>query len=104
MPERLYRKRQNAFIEALPQAGTGEDLPRHDGRGGTLALRLQGSGLDVRAKTGTLPGVSALAGYLTASSGRPLVFVVLMNGPESAPILTLRDAQDRVVQVLADAY
>ncbi|WP_041227593.1 D-alanyl-D-alanine carboxypeptidase/D-alanyl-D-alanine-endopeptidase [Deinococcus deserti] len=104
LPERLYRSRQNVFVEALPQAGTGENVPGHDGRGGTLALRLQDEGLDVRAKTGTLPGVSALAGYVTARSGRILVFVVLMNGPESSPILTLRDAQDRLVQALAAAY
>ncbi|MBX8466619.1 D-alanyl-D-alanine carboxypeptidase/D-alanyl-D-alanine-endopeptidase [Deinococcus sp. RIT780] len=104
LPDALYRSRGNAFIEALPQAGTGEDVPAHDGRGGTLALRMRGLNLDVRAKTGTLPGVSALAGYVTGRSGRTLVFAVLMNGSEDTPILTLRAVQDRVVQAMAQAH
>ena len=97
-PARVYATRRNLFVEALPQAGVGGDK---EGRGGTLAARLTGSGLDVRAKTGTLPGVSALAGYVTARSGRTLAFAVLMNGPESTPLLELRAAQDRLVRALA---
>ncbi|GGR98501.1 D-alanyl-D-alanine carboxypeptidase/D-alanyl-D-alanine-endopeptidase [Deinococcus sedimenti] len=104
LPEALYRARGNAFAEALPQAGTGEDVPEHDGRGGTMALRLRGAGLDVRVKTGTLPGVSALAGYVTGRSGHVLAFAVIMNGPDSAPILTLRAVQDDVVRAVAAAH
>ncbi|WP_291429806.1 D-alanyl-D-alanine carboxypeptidase [Deinococcus sp.] len=104
LPDALYRDRGNAFIEALAQAGTGENVPEHDGRGGTLALRMRGLNLDVRAKTGTLPGVSALAGYVTGRSGRTLAFAVLMNGPEDTSILTMRDVQDRVVQAMAQAH
>ncbi|MFC4638102.1 D-alanyl-D-alanine carboxypeptidase/D-alanyl-D-alanine-endopeptidase [Deinococcus hohokamensis] len=104
LPARLYRARGNAFVEALPQAGTGETGPEHDGRGGTLATRLTATHLDVRAKTGTLPGASALAGYVTGRSGRTLVFVLLMNGPETAPILTLRDVQDQAVQAIAQVH
>nr|WP_309571100.1 D-alanyl-D-alanine carboxypeptidase [Deinococcus sp.] len=103
-PPALYRSRHNAFVELLPRAGTGETVPLHDGRGGTLALRLRGSGLDVRAKTGTLPGVSALAGYVTARSGHVLAFAVIMNGPETAPILTLRAVQDDLVRAIASAH
>lgn len=103
-PAQVYAGRLNAYAEALPQAGTGETTWRHDGRGGTLAQRLMGTGLEVRAKTGTLPGVSSLAGYVTGRSGRPLAFVIFMNGPESTPILTLRDVQDRMVQAIAEAH
>ncbi|BDP40269.1 D-alanyl-D-alanine carboxypeptidase [Deinococcus aetherius] len=103
-PGEVYRERRNILAEALPRAGTGEADPRHDGRGGTLARRLVGSGLDVRAKTGTLPGVSALAGYVTGGSGHTLAFAVLMNGPEDAPILTLRALQDEVVRAVAAAH
>ncbi|EYB68093.1 peptidase S13, D-Ala-D-Ala carboxypeptidase C [Deinococcus phoenicis] len=103
-PDRTYRERRNAFAEALPQAGTGENVPAHDGRGGTLALRLRDSGLDVRAKTGTLPGVSSLAGYVTGRSGHTLAFALLMNGPEDSPILTLRAVQDEVVRAVAAAH
>lgn len=104
LPAAVYRARRNAFAEALPQAGTGEDNPAHTGRGGTMALRLQGAGLDVRAKTGTLPGVSALAGYVTAKSGKILAFSILTNGPETTPILTLRSVQDRMVQAISAAH
>ncbi|MPY67235.1 D-alanyl-D-alanine carboxypeptidase [Deinococcus sp. SDU3-2] len=101
VPGQTYRARRNAFAEALPQAGVGGDKA---GRGGTLALRMQGTGLDVRAKTGTLPGVSALAGYVTAESGRVLGFALLMNGPRETPILTLRAVQDEVVEAVAGRY
>lgn len=100
-PDRVYRQRQNAFVEALPQGGTGENVPAHDGRGGTLARRFLGAGLDVRAKTGTLPGVSSLAGYVTAKSGHTLAFALMMNGPDDTPILTLRALLDETVAVLA---
>jgi len=103
-PERTYRARRNALAEALPQAGTGERDPRQARRGGTLARRLQGSGLDVRAKTGTLPGVSALAGYVTGRSGHVLAFAVISNGPGDSPILTLRAVQDEVVRAVAGAH
>ncbi|GGM12647.1 D-alanyl-D-alanine carboxypeptidase/D-alanyl-D-alanine-endopeptidase [Deinococcus aerophilus] len=104
LPATLYRERRNAFIEALAQGGTGENVPAHDGRGGTLARRFLNAGLDVRAKTGTLPGVSALAGYVTARSGHTLAFAILMNGPEDSPILTLRAVQDAVVGAVAAAH
>lgn len=104
LPGTLYRNHQNAFIEALPLAGTGENLPFHGGRGGTMSGRLVGTGLDVRAKTGTLPGVSCLSGYVTAKSGQVLTFAIMMNGPETAPLLTLRAQQDEMVQAIAAAH
>ncbi|WP_291424381.1 D-alanyl-D-alanine carboxypeptidase [Deinococcus sp.] len=104
LPDQLYHDHQNAFVEALPLAGTGENLPEHGGRGGTMALRLVGSGLDVRAKTGTLPGVSSLAGYERAKSGRLLTFAIIMNGPETVDLLALRAVQDRMVRAMAAAH
>jgi serine-type D-Ala-D-Ala carboxypeptidase/endopeptidase (penicillin-binding protein 4) len=69
------------------------------GRSGTLALRLADTPLDgkLRAKTGSLDGVSGLAGYLDGR--RALSFAVLANG-------NLSDAdgrllQDRLAAVLA---
>lgn len=55
----------------------------------------------MRAKTGTLPGVSSLAGYVTAKSGHTLAFALMMNGPDDTPILTLRALLDETVAVLA---
>ena len=50
----------------------------------------------VRAKTGTIRGVSALSGYILPPEGTPLVFVVLMQNftGDHAPY---RAVQDRVV-------
>lgn len=69
------------------------------GRSGTLSLRLVGTPLEgkVRAKTGSLNGVSGLTGYLDGR--RSLSFAFLANGPfsESAGRLL----QDRLLALLA---
>jgi D-alanyl-D-alanine carboxypeptidase/D-alanyl-D-alanine-endopeptidase (penicillin-binding protein 4) len=75
------------------------DLLAVAGRTGTLVQRLAGTPLDgkLRAKTGSLDGVSGLAGYLDGR--RALSFALLANG-------NLSDAggrllQDRMVALLA---
>ena len=69
------------------------------GRSGTLSLRLAGTPLEgkLRAKTGSLNGVSGLAGYLDGR--RSLSFAFLANGPLSDSAGRL--LQDRVVALLA---
>jgi D-alanyl-D-alanine carboxypeptidase/D-alanyl-D-alanine-endopeptidase (penicillin-binding protein 4) len=53
------------------------------GRSGTLAGRFRGTAAEanVRAKTGTIIGGTALTGYGTTARGRPMVFSVVVNGP-----------------------
>ena len=48
-------------------------------RSGTLEKRKFGNGTFVRAKTGTINGVTSLAGYLKGSSGKSYAFVVIQN-------------------------
>jgi serine-type D-Ala-D-Ala carboxypeptidase/endopeptidase (penicillin-binding protein 4) len=93
-----FVQRKNLLIEALPRAGTGTATRAAALLGGTLATRL--TGLDVRAKTGTLPGVSALSGYLKTRQGRVLIFSILMDG-YAGPGQDLRRVQDAMLRVLA---
>ena len=58
------------FVASVPAAG----------RDGTLEKRLAAWGPRLRLKTGTLDGVSALAGYWLAPDGEPLVLVAIANG------------------------
>ncbi len=102
-PSDAFTQRKNLFIEALPRGGTGEASADARALGGTLAGRFVSSGLDVRAKTGTLPGVSSLAGYVRGKSGHVLAFALMMD---QAPgnTLDLRAYQDKVVQVIAQNH
>jgi D-alanyl-D-alanine carboxypeptidase/D-alanyl-D-alanine-endopeptidase (penicillin-binding protein 4) len=83
------------LLDGLPVAGFS----------GTLALRFS-SGVPgraagvVRAKTGTLTGVSALAGT-TSVDGHPVVFVVMSDAVPDGATLQARDDLDRFAAVLS---
>jgi serine-type D-Ala-D-Ala carboxypeptidase/endopeptidase (penicillin-binding protein 4) len=66
------------------------------GGSGTLADRYYGPAAGgrgwVRAKTGTLTGVTSLAGTVLDSEGRVLVFALLSNGPTPASVRPRFDA------------
>ena len=102
-PAQAFAQRKNLFIEALPRGGTGSASAAARAEGGTLAGRFVGSGLDVRAKTGTLPGASSLAGYVRGKSGHVLAFAIMVD---QAPgnTLDLRAYQDRVLKVIAQNH
>jgi D-alanyl-D-alanine carboxypeptidase/D-alanyl-D-alanine-endopeptidase (penicillin-binding protein 4) len=70
------------------------------GRSGTLADRMErGAARDrCQAKTGTLTGVSALAGYCTGRDGSRVAFAFLMNG---VSIWGAHAVQDRMAAALA---
>ncbi len=85
----------HALFTGLPVAGYS----------GTLAGRFRSPSANpadgtLRAKTGTLPGISSLAGYVTTSSGRLLGFAVLADHV-TAGILPAEAALDRVGTALA---
>ena len=53
---------------------------------------------NVRAKTGTVTGISSLAGYLTTASGHVLAFAIINQGINSSAMG--RAFQDKVCQEL----
>jgi serine-type D-Ala-D-Ala carboxypeptidase/endopeptidase (penicillin-binding protein 4) len=81
-----------AFRGSLPAAAVPEGLERR--MIGTRAAA------NLRAKTGTLRGVSALGGYVTAANGERLAFSIIING---APVTSsAKRAEDRVGAALAE--
>lgn len=74
---------------------------------GTLSGRFRDSPLKGRlwAKTGTLNETNALSGYLTADSGRTIVFSILVNGhrPGGEEELQTTRAIDRICEAIAQA-
>lgn len=79
-----------AFLESLAVAG---EEP------GTLRDRMESVKGRVRAKTGTISGVSALSGYAEAASGETFVFSVLVNGWRDGSPKTF---EDRLGTLLAE--
>ncbi len=72
------------FYDALPVSGVDGTLKNRMKQGKTYR--------SVRAKTGAVTGVSALAGYLTTEEGKPLAFVVLhQNLLKVAPARAFQD-------------
>jgi D-alanyl-D-alanine carboxypeptidase/D-alanyl-D-alanine-endopeptidase (penicillin-binding protein 4) len=70
---------------------------------GTLGGRMNGSiaANNVKAKTGTLTGVSALSGYLNSKSGSLLAFSILMENFTDSPS-TARSFQNEICKILAE--
>lgn len=85
--------RLRPLIDALPVAGGSGTLIERYQTGPTAA----GRGY-VRAKTGTLEGVNALAGVVVDVDGRLLVFALLSNGP--SPSSAVRPALDAIASAL----
>ncbi|MGF1480962.1 MAG: D-alanyl-D-alanine carboxypeptidase/D-alanyl-D-alanine-endopeptidase [Cyanophyceae cyanobacterium] len=70
------------------------------GVSGTLKRRFQNTALQgMQAKTGTLNGVAALAGYLTPPHYPPLAFSILLNQSHQPPAVQ-RAALDRIALLL----
>lgn len=83
------------LIDVLPVAGVA----------GTLRTRLRRSAKRVRAKTGTLDGVSGLTGVITTEAGEPQVaFSILINVREADRVAAdaRRGIEDQIVMRVLD--
>jgi len=102
--DRSDRLTCDSLQATLAHGGEGGDLGRSlpgAGRNGTLAKRFTGTPAagKVRAKTGSLKGVSALSGWAGTADGRSLQFALIANDlPNDASGLGL---EDRVASTLA---
>jgi serine-type D-Ala-D-Ala carboxypeptidase/endopeptidase (penicillin-binding protein 4) len=72
------------------------------GADGTVSHRMEGGLAEryVRAKTGTLAGISCLAGYAGAPGHAPLAFAIFMNDIPDPATHKARRAQDAIAEVL----
>jgi D-alanyl-D-alanine carboxypeptidase/D-alanyl-D-alanine-endopeptidase (penicillin-binding protein 4) len=82
-------------MDALSIAGTD----------GTLRNRFRESPLTrlVRAKTGTMSGVSCISGYMKTRRGNLLAVSIMMNGC-TGPAKPYQNAQDEIVKTLWENY
>ena len=81
-------------------AGSFESSLAVAGRTGTIRKRMRGTPAQDRckAKTGTLIGVSSLAGICTATGGHTIAFAMLMN---RAGVARAHSVQDRIATAIA---
>lgn len=98
-PQLLVRLLQYAWERQPMRSVLQSSLPVA-GVDGTLEKRMRNTAAqgNVRAKTGTVEGVSSLAGYCTSPEGHTLAFAIINQGVRRAA--DGRDWQDKVCQVL----
>jgi D-alanyl-D-alanine carboxypeptidase/D-alanyl-D-alanine-endopeptidase (penicillin-binding protein 4) len=89
----IYRTREIAY-ELIPSLGVS-------GATGTVRKRLTGEAVHhkVRAKTGTLTGVTALSGYVMSRDSVVVAFTVLVNGLTVSP-RRANKVVDKIVEAL----
>ena len=90
----IYRTREIAY-ELIPSLGVS-------GATGTVRKRLTGEAVHhkVRAKTGTLTGVTALSGYVMSRDRVVVAFTVLVNGLTVSP-RRANKAVDKIIEALS---
>lgn len=85
-----------SFVASLPVAGDADRFV-----GGALRNRLKEANLkgNVKAKTGSITGVSSLAGYMTTKSGEPIIFTIIINNFIASNVT---DIEDQIVKAIAN--
>ncbi|WP_085505554.1 D-alanyl-D-alanine carboxypeptidase/D-alanyl-D-alanine endopeptidase [Thalassobacillus devorans] len=98
--ELLYQVRGKewypAYLASLPVAGNNDRF-----LGGTLRYRMNDTPAEgnVKAKTGSLTGVTSLSGYVTSKGGEELIFAVVLNNY----LGSVQDIEDEIAITLAES-
>ena len=87
----LYKMKKNGkyfdvYLNSLPEAGQSGTLKSH--------FKDPVFSSSMRAKSGSMLRIRSYAGYLTAKSGRNLIFSIIVNnysGPPSAVITNIEE-------------
>ncbi|WP_342512064.1 D-alanyl-D-alanine carboxypeptidase/D-alanyl-D-alanine-endopeptidase [Sporosarcina sp. FSL K6-1522] len=84
------------FENSLPVAGEADRFV-----GGTLRSRMTAPSTkgNVKAKTGSLTGVSSLSGYVTSKDGERLIFSIMINNVLGGSVTSI---EDEIATVLAE--
>lgn len=84
---------KQSFIGSLPIGGVD----------GTLKHRMKHHSTreTVKAKTGSLCGVTSLSGYITPKTGLPLIFVIMVNRRHKSAVIFKRKLEDQLCKLLA---
>ncbi len=84
---------KESFIASLPIGGVD----------GTLRNRMKhhSTRTHVKAKTGSLSGVTSLSGYITPKTGLPLIFVIMVNRSNKSAVVFKRKLEDQLCKLLA---
>ncbi|WP_239094080.1 D-alanyl-D-alanine carboxypeptidase/D-alanyl-D-alanine-endopeptidase [Bacillus sp. B15-48] len=84
------------FEASLPVAGDSDRLV-----GGTLRTRMKEEPVkgNVKAKTGSITGVSTISGYVIPTEGEPLIFSIMINNYLGHSV---REIEDSIVQTLVE--
>lgn len=85
-----HHKYRNFYLHSFPLGGE---------KNSTLEERLINTGNKIRAKTGSLSGVSTLSGYAFSDKFGPLAFSIMMNGYVGSP-KPYQDLQDKICEWL----
>ncbi|HEX6308738.1 MAG TPA: D-alanyl-D-alanine carboxypeptidase/D-alanyl-D-alanine-endopeptidase [Longimicrobiales bacterium] len=92
------------YVQSTPRLAPALDaLPVAGARTGSLRSRLQDLSGRVRAKTGSISNVDSLAGFLTAASGRRVIFAIVANNTAQSSA-RIRSAIDDIARAIAAAY
>lgn len=83
------------FLHSLPIAGEEDRMI-----GGTLSERMPN--IHLRAKTGTIDGVSTLSGYLTTKTGEQWIVSILLNNVHEKDSETIKEVEDKMIALLFD--